>query len=322
MTAQDRFPAMDRAKQATRRGFALGALAFSATGFARASAVAPPKFAAADIGNGIRLHYVEQGKGPPLVFVHGSISDYGYWKEQFPYFVPDHRAIAYSRRYNWPNDNPAQAGYSAITDADDLAALIGTLGLKQPVVIGHSYGALTALFLAVRHPQVARALVLAEAPAVSLLNHIDGPGSAQGRAIFADIERRMVEPMRAAFARGEREKGVGVFIDYVYNDPRKWESFSPADRADTMKDAHEWDVMMTTGTLFPELPPPQVRAIALPAMMLSGAESYSFLRPIDAEVAHLLSRVQRFIVAGAGHQMWLQKGDFCRAKTRDFLRRV
>lgn len=315
--------AFERAMHTTRRGFALGALAFCAAGLARASAAAaPPKFAAADIGDGIRLHYVEQGEGPPLVFVHGSLSDYSYWKEQFPYFVPDHRVIAYSRRYNWPNDNPGQPGYSAITDADDLAAFIATLRLKQPVVIGHSYGALAALFLAVRHPQVARALVLAEAPAVSLLNQIDGPGAAEGGAIYADIERHMVEPMRAAFARGEREKGVGVFIDYVYTDPHKWDNFSPADRADTMKDAHERDVMMTTGTLFPELPPQQVRGIGLPVMMLSGAESYSFLRPIDVEVAHLLPHVQRFIVAGAGHQMWLQKGDYCRATTRDFLRRV
>jgi hypothetical protein len=39
---------------------------------------------------------------------------------------------------------------------------------------------------------------------------------------------------------------------------------------------------------------------------------------------HVLSRraFTRFIVPGAGHQMWLRKGDVCRAQTAAFLKRV
>ena len=204
----------------SRRAFAASALAFAATpSFA---AAAPPKFAAAAIGGGIDLHYVEQGGGPPLIFVHGSLSDYSYWKPQFPYFTPCRRVIAYSRRYNWPNDNPTQPNYSAITDADDLAGFIAALGLKRPVIVGHSYGALTALFFAMRHPGIAPAIVLAEAPAVSLLNDVEGADAAKAKAMYADIQARMVAPMRAAFAEGAREKGVAVFIDYVFGRPDAW----------------------------------------------------------------------------------------------------
>jgi non-heme chloroperoxidase len=304
--------------QLSRRAFGLAALStLAAPAFAD---VAPPQFKAANIGHGIALHYVEQGDGPPLVFVHGSLSDYTYWKTQFPFFTPDHRVIAYSRRYNWPNDNPARSGYSAITDADDLAGFIASLGLKNPVIVGHSYGALTALFFAVRHPGMARALVLAEPPAMSLLNHIEGPDEAKGRAMFADVQARMVNPMRAAFAKGQREKGVAIFIDYVFGKPDAWKNFSAADKADTMKGAHEWDVMMTTGTLFPDLPPQAVRGVKVPVLMFSGAKSYPFLTLTDAEVERLLPHVQRFVIPGVGHQMWLQNGDFCRAKTAEFLR--
>jgi pimeloyl-ACP methyl ester carboxylesterase len=157
---------------------------------------------------------------------------------------------------------------------------------------------------------------------MSLLNHLQGPDAAKGKAMFADVQARMVQPMRAAFAKGEREKGVGIFIDYVYGDPDKWSSFSPADRAETMKDAHEWDVMMTTGALFPDLPPDAVRAITIPVLMFSGADSYPFLGLTDAEIARLLPHVRRFVIPGVGHQMWLQKGDFCRAKTADFLKHL
>jgi len=304
----------------SRRAFAASAVAFAATPVF-AGEIGPPAFKTADTGDGIRLHYVEQGSGPPLIFVHGSLSDYTYWKPQFPFFTPDRRVIAYSRRYNWPNDNPAWPGYSAVTDADDLARFIAVLDLKNPVVVGHSYGALAALFLAVRHPGIARALVLAEPPAMSLLNHIEGADAVKARAMFADVQTRMVAPMRAAFAKGEREKGVGVFIDYVFGRKGAWENFSPQDRADTMKDAHEWDVMMTKGMLFPDLPPEAVRGIDVPVLMLSGANSYPFLALTDAELARLLPNVQRVVVPGVGHQMWLQKGDICRARTAEFLQR-
>ncbi len=56
-------------------------------------------------------------------------------------------------------------------------------------MIGHSYGALTALFLAVKHPELVRALVLAEPPAVSLLSHLPGEKAQTGKAMFEDIQQ-------------------------------------------------------------------------------------------------------------------------------------
>jgi len=109
------------------------------------SNAAAPAIQAVEIGNGITLHYVDLGKGVPVIFVHGSLSDGGYWADQVREFAKRYRAIAYSRRYNFPNSNPARAGYSAAVDAEDLAAFIGALHLGRVVVIGHSYGALTAL---------------------------------------------------------------------------------------------------------------------------------------------------------------------------------
>src|SRR5215472_9364944 len=155
-----------------------------------------PVLKTADIGGGIRLHYMEQGSGTPMIFVHGSLSDGGYWADQLGPFAEHYHAIAYSRRYNYPNDNPVRPGYSAVTDADDLAAFIQVRHLGRSVVIGHSYGALTALFLAVRHPDLVRALVLAEPPAVSLLTDLPPNQAKVGKDAYEDIERHMVEPMR------------------------------------------------------------------------------------------------------------------------------
>jgi pimeloyl-ACP methyl ester carboxylesterase len=147
-------------------------LAVTASSGANQAKIAAPAIRAVDIGHGITLHYVDEGTGVPVIFVHGSLSDGGYWADQIGPFAQHYRAIAYSRRYNYPNDNPARSGYSAIIDAEDLAAFIHTLHLGKVVVIGHSYGAFAALFLAARHPELVRALVLAEPPVVSLLTHL------------------------------------------------------------------------------------------------------------------------------------------------------
>jgi non-heme chloroperoxidase len=209
-----------------------------------------PVIQTVDIGNGITLHYVEAGQGTPVIFVHGSLSDGGYWADQIGPFAEHYRAIAYSRRYNYPNINPAGPGYSAVVDAEDLAAFINALHLPKVVVIGHSYGALTALFLAVKHPELVGALVLAEPPAISLLAHLSGDKAQTGKAMFEDIQKGMVAPMRQAFRRGDRNAGIAAFIDYVFNGPHAWDKMSDSARQDTLRNAHEWDLIMTTGISF------------------------------------------------------------------------
>jgi pimeloyl-ACP methyl ester carboxylesterase len=281
-----------------------------------------PTIQMVDIGNGIALHYVDRGKGTPVIFVHGSLSDGGYWADQVGHFAEHYRAIAYSRRYNYPNNNPAQSGYSAVIDAEDLAAFIHALHLGKVVVIGHSYGALTALFLAAKHPELIRALVLAEPPAISLLEHLPGDEAKTGEAMYQDIQRRMVLPMQQAFRRGDRDAGIGVFIDYVFNNPHAWDQMAKSAREETLRDAHEWDVMMTTGTLFPDIQPKTIREITVPVLLLSGAKSYPFLGLISEELARLLPNHEAIFLPDAGHQMWYQAPDVCRKDVEAFLLRI
>lgn len=47
---------------------------------------------------GLGLHYIDQGTGVPVVFVHGDIQDYRTWKPQGNPFSQDDRFISYSRR--------------------------------------------------------------------------------------------------------------------------------------------------------------------------------------------------------------------------------
>src|SRR4051812_39742070 len=111
---------------------------------------------------GVELHYVERGSGVPVVFVHGSVDDYRAFAPQLEPLSRHYRVISYSRRYNFPNAPGVSPGnHSALVEAADLAALLRALGAVPAHVVGHSYGAYTALILAMKHPELVRSLVLA-----------------------------------------------------------------------------------------------------------------------------------------------------------------
>ena len=279
-----------------------------------------PPIKSVDIGRGISLHYVDVGKGEPIVFVHGSISDGGYWSGQLDHYATRYRAIAYSRRYNFPNHNAPRAGYSAVVDAEDLAAFIQRLRLNKVDIVGHSYGALTALFLASKHPELVNKLVLCEPPVVSLLEHIEGPEAAAGRGMFSGIQYHMVGPMKDDFKAGRSEDGVRTFVDFVLRDPNAWDHMSASAHEQTMRDVGEWNVMMTTGELFPEISPEAIRSIMAPTLIVSGAQSYPFLGVIDRELARLMPNSHSVVIAGAGHQMWYQQQEATRTAVDSFLR--
>jgi len=283
------------------------------------TAMALPAIQQVQIGNGIELHYVELGKGQPVVFVHGSLSDGSFWNPQLRSFAESYHVIAYSRRYNQPNVNQPLPAYSAVGDADDLAGLIKKLHLGRVHVIGHSYGAYTALFLAVRHPELVRSLVIAEAPAVSLLGDLPGEQAELGKATLADIRQGMEEPMVAAFRKGDRDAGVAAFINYLSNDPKGWEKWPEQARQDTLKNAHEWDVMLTEGELFPDLKSEEVKKIKAPTLLLSGAKTFEFLKLIDEELGRLLPDNHRIVLPDATHHLFYEQPEKCRKAIIEFL---
>jgi pimeloyl-ACP methyl ester carboxylesterase len=279
-----------------------------------------PAIQQAQIGNGVELHYVELGEGEPVVFVHGSLSDGSFWNPQLGPFGQKYHVIAYSRRYNQPNVNKPMPGYSAVGDADDLAGLIKELHLGRVHVIGHSYGAYTALFLAVRHPELVRSLVIAEAPAVSLLNYLPEEQAELGKATLDDIRNHMEEPMVAAFRKGDQNAGVAAFINYLSNDPKGWEKWPEEARQDTLKNAHEWDVMLTQGKLFPDLRPEAVQKIKAPTLLLSGDKTFEFLKLIDGELGRLIPNNRRVVLPGATHHLFYEQPEKCRSVIEEFLK--
>jgi hypothetical protein len=89
---------------------------------------------------------------------------------------------------------------------------------------------------------------------------------------------------------------------------------------DMLAHAHGWDVMMTSGELFPKIEPQAIRAITAPTLLLSGEKSYRFLGLIDEELTRLLPHARRIILRGATHRMWFEQPETCRNAVLEFWR--
>lgn len=119
---------------------------------------------------GVRLHVQELGSGrdeaPPVVMLHGLLvgSLASWYFTAAPALARRRRVVLYDLRGHGRSERPP-SGYDLETLATDLRDLLDTLGVRGPVdLVGHSYGALVALRLALRAPDRVRSLALVEPP--------------------------------------------------------------------------------------------------------------------------------------------------------------
>lgn len=112
--------------------------------------------------NGINVHYEEFGEGAPLILLHGGSGTLDEWRPMIPSFAPHFHVYALDSRGHGKTDNPA-GRLSYRTMADDVAAFVRALVIPRPLVCGYSDGGQIALELALRHPGLARALVVGAA---------------------------------------------------------------------------------------------------------------------------------------------------------------
>ena len=117
------------------------------------------------IADDITLHVLQWGKqGTPVVCVHGLTANAFCFQAIADELASDHRVFAYDLRGRGDSDKP-ETGYSVPIHAADLAELIKELELERPIIIGHSLGALIALYFAAHYPLALSKLVLIDAGA-------------------------------------------------------------------------------------------------------------------------------------------------------------
>jgi pimeloyl-ACP methyl ester carboxylesterase len=94
-----------------------------------------------------RMYYIEQGKGPVVVFVHGWVGSSWLFEEQVKYFGGHgYHAVAFDLKGCGQSDKPKTAHYRLQENAQEIDYALGQIvGTEKAVLVGHSMGAMIAL---------------------------------------------------------------------------------------------------------------------------------------------------------------------------------
>jgi pimeloyl-ACP methyl ester carboxylesterase len=134
---------------------------------------------------GAELYYEVRGRGPAVLLIPGATGDAGHFEQAAEVLASEHTVITYDRR---GNSRSGPAGPTTLDQqADDAAALLRHVGAAAAVVFGTSGGAIIALKLAIRAPEVARHAILHEPPFMQVL-----PDATElGRTLQAQVEQAL-----------------------------------------------------------------------------------------------------------------------------------
>lgn len=112
--------------------------------------------------DGIRLHYVERGQGQPLVLLHGDgslIRDFEL-SGLIDLAAQKYRVIAFDRPGYGYSERPRTTVWTPQAQAELLHHALHRLGVEKPILVGHSWGTLVAIALALQSPDYVKSLVL------------------------------------------------------------------------------------------------------------------------------------------------------------------
>ncbi|MEW6730105.1 MAG: alpha/beta hydrolase [Acidobacteriota bacterium] len=115
--------------------------------------------------NNIRLHCMIAGEGEPIILLHGFPEHWYSWRHQIPALINNGQVIVPDLRgYNLSDKPVGVQNYDIDILAKDVIGIIEAVGAHQAIVIGHDWGGAIAWWLAIRHPQMVKRLVVMNCP--------------------------------------------------------------------------------------------------------------------------------------------------------------
>jgi 4,5:9,10-diseco-3-hydroxy-5,9,17-trioxoandrosta-1(10),2-diene-4-oate hydrolase len=149
----------------------------------------------ADVGDGLRMHYLDAGNGRPVVFLHGSgpgASSYSNFRGNLPHFAeagfrvlgPD--TLGFGR-----SSKPADIDYAMPFLVEKLASFLDAVGVERCALVGNSHGGALAIAFALAAPARVERLVLM------------APGGLEERDTYMKMEgiRAMMKAVRGGLTR-------------------------------------------------------------------------------------------------------------------------
>ncbi len=257
--------------------------------------------------------YIDQGEGIPIVFIHGSLSDCRSWAHQQRFFEQSFRFIALNLRYHgteaWPDEG---SGYSVTDHARQVIEFIQALKIGKVHLVGHSYGAEVAMYVALEAQDLLFSVILHEPPGDFLVTGPDAPAILEERV-------KLFAPARSAANAGHLEDAARLLITVVMNHgPAVWEKASESSRTMMLENAR------TLPLLFSASPPPplscdQLAQITVPVLIINGEKTMPYFERVGQRLTECIDGSIRKIIPHTTHASQDQNVDLYNQVLLSFL---
>ena len=247
---------------------------------------------------GVRLWYKDTGgSGTAVVFLHSNTGSSQNWEHQIPAFTAaGYRVIAYDRR-GWGR-SMAQPGGQPGTAADDLRALMKSLGIDRFHLLGTAGGGFVAFDYALSFPEQLRSIVVA--------NTIGGMQDED----YLELGRRLRPPQFDAMPPDLRELGPS----YRAADPDGTRHWIELERMSRQSGAPAQPLRnrMTFSML---------ESIKMPALLITGDADMYAPPPLLRMFTSRIKSSESFIIPEAGHSGYWEKPEVFNRVVLEFLRK-
>lgn len=259
--------------------------------------------------DGSELEYETRGEGEPVILVHGALIAGAY----LPLLGEEALTTRYSliryHRRGFAGSDVVEGPFSIGQQAADCRTLLQHLGVERAHLVGHSYGGLIALQLAIDSPALVQSLVLLE-PALMMVPSAPVFLEAMGPA----IER---------YTAGDSVGAVEDFMKLVGGE--EWEttveSTVPGGTQQAKRDAYTlFEVEMPALEQW-DFDAGKAARISQPVLCVTGTESGPFFEEVRQLVHSWLPQTEDLSVMGANHLLQMQHPQAIAKGIANFLAR-
>jgi 3-oxoadipate enol-lactonase len=254
--------------------------------------------------NGAEIHYEVFGRGPAVVFAHGLGGNHLSWWQQVAHFAPARTCVIFAHR-GFPPSSAVPGSTAPDAYADDLAALVQELDLKNVALVAQSMGGWACLDYALREPENVRALVMASTSGKLDFNQLENTEIQQwvrrSPEALAELQSRGIHP-----ASGERMAREQPALAQLY-----WQisEMAPA--------SFREEVRVRIRGLRKQ-PPALLAQLPMPVLFITGDEDWVFPPAAGPALGRLAPKGSAARVPQAGHSVYFERA----AQFNDLIGRI
>jgi len=254
-----------------------------------------------------KIHYLEAGRGAPVILLHGSGGDGARWMPTIQGLAPNFRVIA-PDQIGWGASDKPMTIYHGGVFAEFLARFMKEIGVPKAALIGQSMGAGVALQMAVKYPQMVERMVLVNGGGFTSPTDPPRTGTPDWHA------RQIANAGTLAESREYLEK---MYYDHSLISDELVEQnlilrLHSAYTAESVQTANARGLGLLTEE--------EVRSIKLPTLLVWGAND-KLSPPANADKLNAaISGSRNVLIDKAGHYPFIEHPDQFNAAVREFLK--